>query len=240
MLNVFITGTDLNVGKTFITAGLAATMQSLSYSTCVYKPIQSGCFGQNGFMQSPDLVYVKTIDPYIRTYSSYLLREPVIPIIAAENENVIIDRMVIKKDYDTIAQEYDCIITEGTGGLMTPVAPYCFMSDIAKALNIPLIIVIKPDAGTVNQTLLTINHAISKGLKVRGVIINNFPDEVNDFDVKIAPRLIEEYSDAKVLGIVKNFPNIRSVNPNDLITTILNGVDIESVFDVKIAKLEVE
>lgn len=239
MLNVFITGSDINVGKTFITAGLAATMQSLGYSTCVYKPIQTGSHGKNGFLQSPDLAYVKNIDPYIKTASSYLLKEPTIPVISAEDENVIIDKDLIKKDYDSI-NDCDCIVTEGTGGIMTPLAPHLLLSDVIKHLNLPTIIVINTDQGTVNKTLLSINHAVSKGINVRGVIINNFPENTSDIDIKAAPRLIEEYSDAKILGIVKTFSNTKNINPNDLITNILNGIDIESVFDVKIAKLDLE
>lgn len=238
MLNVFVTGTDVNVGKTFITAGLAATMQSLGYSTCVYKPIQTGALG-NGFLQSPDLAFVKNIDPYIKTYSSYLLKTQANPSIAAEIENITIDKTLIKNDYEQISKEHDCIITEGTGGIMTPIAPNFLISDMVKILNLPVVIIIKPDSGTVNHTLLTVDHAISKGLNVRGVIINNLP-ESGDINIKTAPRLIEEYTDAKVLGIIKTFPNMKSINPNDLITEILNGIDIESVFDVKIAKLEVE
>jgi len=241
MLNIFVTGSDINVGKTFITAGLAATMQSLGYSTCVYKPIQTGSLGQKGFMQSPDLVYVKTIDPYIKTYSTYLLRELATPVIAAEMENIIIDKHAIKKDYDLIANEHDCVITEGTGGIMTPVAPNCLIADVAVALDLPLVIVISLNSlDTINHTLLTVNQAISKGLNIRGIIINNFSDDSETIDMKTAPRLIEEYSDAKILGIVKSFYDPKKINPNDLITEILNGIDIESVFDVKIAKLDIE
>lgn len=240
MLNIFITGTDTDIGKTFITAGLAATMQSLGYSTSVYKPVQSGAIEKNGFMQAPDLAFVKSVDPYIQTYSSYLLKEPVAPSIAAEMENIVIDRNVIQKDYEHISKESDCTIVEGAGGLMVPVAPRFLMLDMIKMLDLPIVIVIRPDLGTVNHTLLTINQAAAAGIKVRGVIINNFPEKTNDISMKSAPRLIEEYSDAKVLGIVKHFSNVKKLNPSDLITNILNGIDIESVFDVKIAKLDIE
>ena len=118
MLNIFITGSDINVGKTFITAGLAATMQSLGYSTCVYKPIQTGAIEKNGFAQSPDLAFVKNIDPYIKTYSSYLLKKTSMPLVAAEAENIIIDKNSIKKDYDVIIKEHDCTIVEGIQGAL--------------------------------------------------------------------------------------------------------------------------
>ena len=54
MLNLYVTSANRKEGKTFLTAGLAATMQSLGYSTCVYKPIQTAGIEINGFMQSPD------------------------------------------------------------------------------------------------------------------------------------------------------------------------------------------
>lgn len=240
MLNVFVTGTDTNIGKTFITAGLAATLQSLNYTTSVYKPIQTGAAVKSGFAQSPDLVFIKTIDPYIKTYSSYLLKESAVPVIAAEREGVVIDRNVIKADYEEISKDFDACIVEGTGGVMTPVAPDLYVSDVARALNLPIVIVVKPDSSTINHVLLTINHALSKGLKIRGIIINDFPENVKSLDVKTTPRLIEEYSDVKILGIVKHFTSFKKINPSDLITNILNGIDIESVFNVKIAKLDIQ
>lgn len=240
MLNVFITGSDINVGKTFIAAGLAATMQSLGYSTCVYKPIQTGAHEKSGFAQSPDLLFVKNIDPYINTVSSYLLKEHAMPVIAAENENIIIDKYIIKRDYESLTKEHECLITEGTGGIMTPLAQDFVVSDMIKTLNLPIIIVIRPDEGTINQTLLTINHAESKGIKIRGVIINALSDNISNIDIKTTPRIIEEYSSTKILGLVKKFDDVKKLNPSELITNILNGIDIESVFDVRIAKLDVE
>lgn len=238
MLNIFVTGIDDNVGKTFITAGLAATMQSLGYSTCVYKPIQTGAIEKNGFAQSPDLTFVKTIDPYIKTFSSYLLKENTVPVIAAEAENVVINKNLIKKDYENISKDYDCTVIDGVGGVMTPIAPNFLTFDLIKELGIPVIVVVKPDSELINKTLLTINCLASNKIKIRGVIINKYPEKTNDNDIKTAPRLIEEYSDAKILGIVKDFQDAK-INPNDLITDILNGIDVESVFNVKIDKLDI-
>lgn len=240
MLSIFITGTNSNVGKTFITAGIAATMQSLGYSTCVYKPVQTGAPKKNGFGQSPDLLFVKNVDPYIEVHSSYVLKEQAPPVIAAEAENILIDKNFIKKDYKLISKERDCIIAEGTGGIMTPLAPDFLVSDMIKSLDMPAVIIVKPEIGMINQTLLTINHAEEKGIKVRGVIINNFSDNANNTEVKSALRLIEEYSDAKILGLVKSFKNVQRVSPSELINNILNGIDIESVFGISIAKLAVE
>ena len=51
------------------------------------------------------------------------------------------------------------------------------------------------------------------------------------------PKLIEKYTDTKILGVMPHFENLQSVNPNDLISNVLTGIDLESVFDIKIAKL---
>lgn len=240
MQNIFITGTDVNVGKTFITAGLAATMQSLGYSTCVYKPIQTGVNQKNGTVQSQDLAFVNSIDPYIKTFSTYLLKEQAVPVIAAEEEKAIIDKTLIKQDLEAIENSHDFTIVEGTGGVMTPVGTNFLMSDLIKILHLPIILIAKAQEGMINQTLLTINHAHAKGLKIRGIIINGFPADTDNMDIKTSPRLIEEYSDVKILGIIRNFPNAGKITPSELITNIINGIDIESVFDVKISKLDVD
>ena len=91
MLNIYVTSTERKAGKTFITAGIAATMQSLGYSTSVYKPIQTAGVEIKGFMQAPDLTFVKSIDPYINTHFTYLYKDKAEMIIAAENDKEIID-----------------------------------------------------------------------------------------------------------------------------------------------------
>ena len=67
--------------------------------------------------------------------------------------------------------------------------------------------------------------------------MNDCPFNTNDANIKNLPRMIEEYSDTRVLGIIPHIENIRFFKPQDIISYILAGVDIETVFDVKIAKL---
>ena len=102
MFNIYISSANKNDGKTFITAGIAATMQSLGYTTSVYKPIQTGGKELNGFMQSPDLTFIKSIDPYINTNFTYLFRSKAEPLIAAENENDFIDIDLIIEYYNNL------------------------------------------------------------------------------------------------------------------------------------------
>ena len=64
-----------------------------------------------------------------------------------------------------------------------------------------------------------------------------YPENTLDINIRTAPRLIEEYSDAKVLGIIKDFGKYTKLNAGILIDTILNNVDIEEIFKIKIPKL---
>ena len=236
MLSLYIASTESKAGKTFISAGLAATMQSLDYSTCVYKPIQTTGIEVNGFMQSPDLTYIKTIDPYIDTYFTYLFKSDCEPLIAAEKEHQRIELDLINHEYKSIAAKFDCTILDGSNGIMSPLTTGYTTLDMLKLLKVPLLLVISPTTDTINNTLLTLNMAKEKGIEIRGAIINNIPEFTDSPKITSIPRLVEEYTDAKILGIVNKLED--KFNPNELITSILNGIDIESVFNVKIAKLD--
>ena len=237
MLELFVSGSEKNSGKTFVTAGLAATMQSLGYSTCVYKPVQTGAIEHQGFVQAPDLALIKFVDPYIKTYFSYLLKDNSIPAIAAEIENVKIDKNIIVEDYKSLEKEFECAITDGTQGLSTPLADDFLEQDLVKTLNLPVLLIVSPSENSINNTLANINQATANGVKIRGVIINDCPEIIQDVNIKSMPKLIEKHTDTKILGVMPHFEDLKSINPNDLISNVLTGVDLESVFDIKIAKL---
>lgn len=237
MLQLFITGVKPNSGKTFVTAGLAATMQSLGYTSAVYLPVQTGALERDGYIQAPDLVYIKKADSNIKTYCSYLLKSTDLPLFAVAAEDVLIEKDVIFEDYLSISERYECFIVNGVSGLSTPLGKNFLEEDLIKTLDIPLLIIASPLDSSFNEILLTINNAISKNIRLRGVILNDCPFKTGDVNIKNLPRMIEEYSDTRVLGIIPHIHDMRNFKPEDLITAILTGVDIESVFDVKIAKL---
>ena len=236
MTNIYISSGNKKDGKTFVAAGLAATMQSLGYKTSVYKPIQTAGIEINGFTQSPDLTYVKTIDPYVNTYFSYIFKSKSIPLIAAENENEFIDIDLIHNEFDRINETSDCTILDGDNGLLSPIAQSQQTIDLIKKLQTPVLFVITPREDAINDTLLSINAVQEKGLTVRGVVINNITDDCPKEILTSITRVIEEYTNVNILGLLPNL-GVRPA-PEELITAILNGVDIESVFNVKIEKLE--
>ena len=237
MLNIYITSPSKKQGKTLLTAGIAATMQSLGYTTSVYKPIQTSGKENNGFMQSPDLTFLKTVDPYINTHFSYLYKSKSEPLIASESENEQIDIDFINKEYKRILTLSECTILDGDSGLLSPIAPNVLNADMIRLLNIPILIVTKPDENAVNNTLMTIACALEKGIEIRGVVINDIPEDCPKELLTSIPRIIEEFTNVKILGLIPHLNGKHT--PEDLITSILNGIDIESVFNVKIEKLDI-
>ena len=202
-MNLFVTGTDTGVGKTFITAGIAAELASEGAKVGVYKPVETGA-PKNADKKffSNDLEFIKKIAPQVQTKSSYLLEIPAAPMVSADVEDVVIEKNIIKKDYEELSKTCDIVIVEGAGGLMVPFAKDFLAADIAKMFNMPVLIVAKPDLGTINHTLLTIEFAKKKGLKIAGVVINNYPENTTDVAIKTAPMIIQKFSDIPYLATV--------------------------------------
>lgn len=200
-MNVFITGTDTGVGKTYITAGIAATLAKQGAKVGVYKPAQTGA-------KTPeDMDFVKKIAPTVITKCSYVLDTPAAPTVAADIQDIEITKDTIKKDFKELDNKTDVTIVEGAGGLLVPCGKDFTIADVAKMLNLPTIIVARPDLGTINHTLLTVEMARKKGLKVQGIIINNYPSETTDIAIKTAPMIIQKFGQVDILGIVPRNPN---------------------------------
>lgn len=236
-MNLFISSPQSKSGKTFVAAGLSAIMQALGYKSSFYKPIQLGAEENFGFLISPDVAFVKNIDPYIECQCSYIFRTLAAPAIAAELENTKIDVKTILKDYKKINHKADCTIVEGLDGLMLPISQDCMFSDIIKLLDLSILFVVDAQMSNIDSILSSINQAHSGGLKISGIVLNKFPFYNNDLKIKSLPRLIEEYSDAKVLGIIKQFSPNEVITPPVLISTLLNSLDIEKIFNIPLPKL---
>ncbi len=235
-MNIFITSTEKGSGKTIIAAGIAAVMQSLGYKAGVYKPLQTNAVDKGKYIQSPDLTFVKLLDPYITTHSTYMFTSDAIPVTAAEIERVDIDINKIQKDYILLTKKTDTLITEATGGLMTPLNNNLYSLQIPLLLKIPVVFVVNPTVNSLNNYLNELNTAKTSGIDVSGVIINKYPVYSDNPNIKAFPNLIEKYGDAKVLGLIRNFKG-KSIRTDVLFNEILNGIDLEDVFRMKISKL---
>ncbi|MBI1921075.1 MAG: dethiobiotin synthase [Geobacter sp.] len=216
---IFITGTDTGVGKTIVAATLARHLKNLGVNVGVMKPVTSGCREVDGRLVSDDADLLKWgagIDDDDNAFAPYLLRAPLAPSVAAAKEGVRIEFARITEACKKLAERFDFLIIEGAGGLMVPLNGGLLIADLAKELGLPLLVVARPDMGTVNHTCLTTFCARQMGLEVKGIVINNWPDQPGEAELS-APHMISSLSGAPVLGI---FPHIDSGDPKEQVTEL--------------------
>ncbi len=197
---IFITGTDTGVGKTVVSAALALTLKQSGNKVAVMKPVQTGTDSGGNldieFIQS----VIETNYP-LDNVCPYRFSHPLAPLVAANLVGERIDLERIKSCYYKLASIHDTVIVEGAGGLLVPLTDNYLMSDLASNLGLSLIIVTRPSLGTLNHTLLTVESAKARGLKVMGIIINQFPSYPGLAE-RTNPELILKMTGEPILGIL--------------------------------------
>jgi dethiobiotin synthetase len=236
MLNVFVSGLQRQSGKTLVTAGLAATMQSLSYSTSVYKPIQTGAVSLGNFRTSPDLAFIKRIDSNIATHSTYLLKSKASPFVSSYEDGLKVDLNTIYSEFQGLKLS-DCSIVEGSNSISTPVAKNFTEADIVKALRIPMVLVVNAKSTPMADVISGLRYIYSERVDFLGVIINQYDENSQNLEEKYYPQILKEFCDVKVLGTLPDYGEVNSVAPEILIADVLTNINIEEVFGLKIAKL---
>lgn len=236
MLNVFVSGLQRQSGKTLVVAGLAATMQSLSYSTSVYKPIQTGAISLGNFRSSPDLAFMKRIDPNLSTHSTYLFKSSSSPFVSSYEDGSKVDLNTIYSEFQGLKLS-DCCIVEGSNSISTPVAKNFTEVDIVKVLRIPMVLVVNAKNTPMSDVISGLKYIYSERVEFLGVIINQYNENSENLEEKYFPQILKEFCDVKILGTLPDYGEISSVAPERLIEDVLTNINIEEVFGLKIAKL---
>lgn len=210
---IFITGTDTGVGKTIITASIAYNLTQAGKKVAVMKPVQTGTI-----ISGPtDLEFVQKVvgdDSGLGLSCPYSFPDPVAPLVASMLSGERIDIDLIKDTYSELTQENDTVIVEGAGGLLVPILEDYYMSDLAMDLNLPILIVSRPDLGTLNHTLLTLESAKRKGLQIAGIVISNYPWDPG-IPEQTNPELLLSMTGENILGILPH-DNSLSVEKSDI------------------------
>jgi dethiobiotin synthetase len=181
----FITGTDTGVGKTLITGGIAGALVERGLKVGVMKPVETGCYEQNGDLFPADAMFLKEeVEPEVPLdiVNPYRFKEPLAPSVAARIEEVEIDLRKIKKCFLELSRGKDVVLVEGAGGLLVPLNHKKTSADLIKLLKLKLVVVAASRLGVLNHTLLTVRHAEELGIKVAGVIMNH-PEPSADLSI---------------------------------------------------------
>ena len=174
---LYILGTGTDVGKTYITALWLKRLREAGHDVAYYKAAVSG----TPSITESDAGYVKEVAGLSQadeTLLSYVFDEAVSPHLAARHEGKFIDRTVVNKNFCHVARAHAYTTVEGSGGIICPLhvtdTELYMLEDVVKDLNLPTIVVATAALGTINSTVLTIHYLQSKGIPVKGIIVNQY------------------------------------------------------------------
>jgi dethiobiotin synthetase len=200
---LFIVGTDTNVGKTIVAAGLINILRENGYHAGYFKPVSSGGVRHHGKIISYDARFVKAVTGLTESddlINPFRFMTAVSPHLAAVIEQKPIDLAVINTNYAILKNKYDYLITEGCGGWAVPLTPDLYMqSELIKELGLNCVIVSRTALGTINHTLLTVQAAENLKIGVGGIIFSGYTgSEMEQNNIKT----IRDLSKVPVLGIL--------------------------------------
>ncbi|MGO2534115.1 MULTISPECIES: dethiobiotin synthase [Micrococcaceae] len=177
---LMVTGTDTGVGKTVATAALAARWQHEGLRVGVYKAVQTGIPATGSGPEPADISEVHRLageDVVVR--EGIRLPLPLAPVPAARDAGVALpplsEHVATIRD---LASSVDIVLVEGSGGLLVELtAAGETLADLCAAVDGELILVARPDLGTLNHTLLTLEAAHARGLPLDGVLLGSWPED---------------------------------------------------------------
>lgn len=201
-MSLFITGTGTGVGKTVVTAGLAALLKHHGESFCVYKPIQTGSPDPEKPEDPEQVKHWVAAD--VETYCTYCFPEPVAPY-AADTDHIIQSRKILD-DFKMLQKKHRIVLVEGAGGVRVPIARHLEMIDLIRMFQLPVVVVASPHLGTINHTLLTVDALLEQRLEVKGVVISGASSqEMADPAVRSLQATLEPFLKVPFLGMLPEF-----------------------------------
>jgi dethiobiotin synthetase len=172
-MSFFVTGTDTGVGKTYVTRLILETLRKEGIDAAGYKPIACGD------REDASLLAAASGDLPLDEVNPVHLNTPVAPYVAGLLENRTVDQTELLAGFHKLAAAHAEIVVEGVGGWEVPLAPNYRVSDLAKDLGLPVILVAANRLGALNHILLTIDAIRAKGLTCAGIILNQLEDELD-------------------------------------------------------------
>ena len=174
---LFITGTDTEVGKTYVACHILRELKHRGVNACGWKPIAAGAVEVDGVLINKDALDLQkaagTELPY-EQLNPYCLRDPIAPHIAANDEVATINTSYLFDIYNKICDAYDIIIIEGAGGWEVPLNQQQCFSDWVAEHKWPVLLVVGMKLGCINHAILSAN-AIQQRTKLIGWHANTLP-----------------------------------------------------------------
>ncbi|WP_282925028.1 dethiobiotin synthase [Peptoniphilus genitalis] len=206
--NIFVTGTGTEIGKTYVAGLLVKKLHEAGEKSAYYKAAMSGNDKDaDGNLIPGDAKFVKElagIDQDLNEMCPYVYERAYSPHLAAQIEGNPVNLDYVVEKLRDLEKKYDYITLEGSGGILCPLRfddEEIYLEDFVKKAKLSSIIVADAGLGTINNLVLTAFYMKEKGMKVKGIIFNNFiPGDVLQED---NIKMCEHMSGLKVLACVK-------------------------------------
>jgi len=222
--SLFIAGTDTDVGKTYITAGLAITLRKMGVDIGVMKPFAAGIAQKKGYKSEDVEILCKSAqihDP------ENLVNPQFFPISASpytawKKLKIKPKIPIVLSSFNKLSSIHEMMLVEGMGGILTPILKDYYVTNLIKDMKIPTIIVTRSKVGTVNHTLMTIKMCEKYKIPIKGIIINNFDDD--GYPINQLKKDLEDLTGVKVLGSI---PFINDMSDKSLYKIFKKNIDMK-------------
>ena len=210
-MNFFITGTDTDVGKTYVTRLMIASLRAEGTDAVGFKPVSCGDREDATILaEASGNLPIDEINPV--HFNSALA-----PHVAALLENTSIDPAQLVSSFLTFSEKHGTVLVEGAGGWEVPITENYFISDLAKDLNLPVILVAANRLGALNHILLTLAAIKAKGLTCVGIILSQLGDEM-DTPMITNKGILESLTDVPLLDHIIHGQDFLSPELMDILT----------------------
>jgi dethiobiotin synthetase len=171
-VSLFVTGTDTGVGKTHTLVQLLRLLRASGPRCAGMKPI---CCGDR--RDAELLLAAGSGGLTIDEINPLWLRTPAAPLTAAMIEKKEISTGSLVAAFMALRGRVDHVLVEGVGGWLVPITADYFVSDLAVALGLPVLVIAQNKLGCINHTLLTVHNIQGRGIKCAGVVLNEMSGE---------------------------------------------------------------
>lgn len=203
---LFIAGTDTDVGKTVVAAGLLRMLRKRGLDAYPMKPVQTGAEMADGVLRAPDLeccITAADLNPSEEErelMAPFLYRPACSPHLAGRMSGAHPDIERIVQCYDDLGRTHECVLVEGAGGVFAPLDEERTMLDLMQKLGAPVLLVSRGALGAINHSLLSLAVLREAGLRVIGVVVNDPAPAAGDFIRRENPAAIAQFGKAAILG----------------------------------------
>ena len=171
----FVTGTDTEIGKTLVSSAMLFALTREGVKAAGMKPVAAGAEERDGAWHNEDVDRLNAVSNVAlapELVTPYLWPEPIAPHIAAQRAGVQMFSSPILQAYGQIKKQCDALVVEGVGGFCVPLSDYFDTADLARELNLPVVMVVGLRLGCINHALLTVQAVSAQGLELAGWIAN--------------------------------------------------------------------